>query len=101
MSKGSARRPGHMPDANWDAIFKPAPPPPFCNLCKMPANTCGCVPTDDGPGQGGACQCSACAAGRPHDSDCAVHNMPATANGPCDCAVEAKAQYERRRFERN
>ena len=24
---------------------------------------------------------------RVHDSDCAVHNMPAYPNGPCDCRV--------------
>lgn len=22
-----------------------------------------------------------------HDSDCAMHNMPATPNGPCDCSL--------------
>lgn len=24
-----------------------------------------------------------------HDSDCAVHNMPASPNGPCDCGAAA------------
>lgn len=28
------------------------------------------------------CQCQAC---KPHDSDCAVHNMPAYPNGECNC----------------
>ena len=23
----------------------------------------------------------------PHDSDCALHNEPATPNGPCDCSL--------------
>lgn len=30
------------------------------------------------------CQCDACRI-RPHASDCAVHNMPAYPNGPCNC----------------
>jgi len=34
------------------------------------------------------CQCDACKNGIVHDSDCAVHNMPAMPNGPCDCARE-------------
>lgn len=25
-----------------------------------------------------------------HDSDCAVHNMPAFPNGPCDCSVSER-----------
>lgn len=35
------------------------------------------------------CQCAACrsAGWHKHDSDCAVHNMPASPNGPCDCSV--------------
>jgi hypothetical protein len=31
------------------------------------------------------CQCEACQIA-PHYSSCAVHNAPALANGPCDCA---------------
>ena len=30
------------------------------------------------------CNCERCDI-RPHASDCAVHNMPAYPNGPCDC----------------
>lgn len=26
-----------------------------------------------------------------HDSDCATNNMPATSNGPCDCALSKPA----------
>ena len=33
------------------------------------------------------CQCNECKEA-PHDSDCAVHNEPATPNGPCDCKSE-------------
>jgi len=33
------------------------------------------------------CMCPACRGGILHDSDCAVHNMPAYPNGPCDCSV--------------
>lgn len=33
------------------------------------------------------CQCHACRQGLLHDSDCAVHNMPALPNGPCNCSV--------------
>jgi hypothetical protein len=69
--KGSARRPGVMPPGAWEAIEwskKPAAPPPFCELHKMALSKCGCVPTDDGPGQDGS--------------------------------EEVKAEYERRRFNR-
>jgi hypothetical protein len=27
-----------------------------------------------------------------HDSDCAVHNMPASPNGPCDCGATSAGQ---------
>ena len=33
------------------------------------------------------CMCDACKTGVIHASDCAVHNMPAYPNGPCDCEV--------------
>lgn len=33
------------------------------------------------------CQCDACRGGTTHASDCAVHNMPASQNKPCDCGV--------------
>lgn len=33
------------------------------------------------------CQCPACIDGVIHDSDCAVHNMPAFSNGPCNCRI--------------
>ena len=33
------------------------------------------------------CQCVACKDGTIHASDCAVHNMPAYPNGPCDCGA--------------
>lgn len=33
------------------------------------------------------CQCEACHGVIRHASDCAVHNMPADPNGPCDCGV--------------
>jgi hypothetical protein len=33
------------------------------------------------------CQCPACCGGVKHDSDCAVHNMPAEPNGPCNCGA--------------
>lgn len=36
------------------------------------------------------CQCAACRAGPKHDSDCAVHNMPAYPNGPCNCGAVTK-----------
>lgn len=39
------------------------------------------------------CMCAACKDGVLHASDCSVHNMPAEANGPCDCIVGA-AFYE-------
>lgn len=73
MSKGSTSRPFSVPreqfDSNFDAIFgKPSPPPPFCELHKMALSKCGCVPTDDGPGQEGS--------------------------------EEVKAEYDRRRFNR-
>ena len=35
------------------------------------------------------CRCDACKNGNIHDSDCAVHNMPAYPNGPCDCRLAA------------
>ena len=31
------------------------------------------------------CQCAACSSEVKHMSDCAVHNGPAYAIGPCDC----------------
>jgi hypothetical protein len=34
------------------------------------------------------CKCGLCET-VPHDSDCAVHNEPATPNGDCDCKGEA------------
>lgn len=48
MSKGSARRPGTIPDSAWDAIFKPNPPE--CAVCRPDP----CICTDDGPGQDAA-----------------------------------------------
>lgn len=27
-----------------------------------------------------------------HDSDCALHNMPAMPNGPCDCSLSGRPQ---------
>lgn len=40
------------------------------------------------------CMCSACKDGNLHDSDCAVHNMPAYPNGECDCRANAKVRGE-------
>lgn len=39
------------------------------------------------------CQCDAC---RPtiHASDCAVHNMPASPNGPCDCGAAPQVKKD-------
>lgn len=37
----------------------------------------------------GHCQCAACMV--THASDCAVHNMPAMPNGPCDCGAVSPA----------
>lgn len=35
------------------------------------------------------CQCDACMySENKHNSDCAVHNMPAMPNGPCDCRLD-------------
>lgn len=39
---------------------------------------------------GGICQCGACSQTIIHKSDCAVHRMPASPNGPCDCGAETK-----------
>lgn len=39
------------------------------------------------------CMCPACCDGLTHDSDCAVHNMPAAPNGECSCGrvdIDAK-----------
>lgn len=39
------------------------------------------------------CMCPACCDGATHDSDCAVHNMPADPNGECNCGrvdIDAK-----------
>jgi hypothetical protein len=36
----------------------------------------------------GHCMCGTCKQGIVHDSDCAVHNMPAYPNGDCDCAAD-------------
>lgn len=30
-----------------------------------------------------------------HDSDCALHNMPAYPNGPCDCSVVGASEVTR------
>lgn len=38
------------------------------------------------------CRCIACRE-TTHASDCAVHNMPAYPNGPCDCRIERKSGY--------
>ncbi|MGY6240571.1 hypothetical protein ACW910_24315 (plasmid) [Burkholderia ambifaria] len=35
------------------------------------------------------CQCEACKNGVIHESDCAVHNLPAFPVGKCSCAVSA------------
>ena len=35
------------------------------------------------------CMCEACKDGATHASDCAMHNMPAFQNRPCDCALKA------------
>ena len=40
------------------------------------------------------CMCEACKDGIIHDSDCAVHNMPAMPNGECDCSVKDNATEE-------
>lgn len=72
MSKGSARRPGEITEDRWNAIFKKPTPPSKCPVCNENIPRCVCNPTDDGPGQEGG-----------------------------DAATEAKADYERRRFERN
>jgi hypothetical protein len=74
--KGSGRRPGTMQPGAWKAIDwgeTPATPAPYCDLHKMSLSKCGCMPTDDGPGQEGA------------------EESPAS---------QAKTLYERRRFER-
>ena len=39
-----------------------------------------------------SCQCPACKADGIHASDCAVHNMPAYPNGPCDCGLKPTEQ---------
>lgn len=36
------------------------------------------------------CECPSCRHGKQHASDCAVHNMPAMPNGPCDCGQESE-----------
>jgi hypothetical protein len=36
------------------------------------------------------CMCNACKDGVLHRSDCAVHNMPAYPNGPCNCGAIKK-----------
>lgn len=41
------------------------------------------------------CQCPACRVVK-HDSDCAVHNMPAEPNGPCNCGAAASSEYAER-----
>jgi hypothetical protein len=50
--KGSARRPPSVPleqfDAAFEMIFKARL---LCGLCGKSKKGCGCVPTDDGPGQ--------------------------------------------------
>lgn len=48
--KGSRRRDGIIPPTAWEAIFT-ATPQTMCGLCRKPVACCGCVPTDDGPGQ--------------------------------------------------
>ncbi|VBB10661.1 hypothetical protein [Burkholderia stabilis] len=40
------------------------------------------------------CQCVACVNGTIHASDCAVHNMPAESNGPCDCGITQHTPFE-------
>ncbi len=37
------------------------------------------------PNRDHGCDCSSCRVR--HASDCAVHNMPAMPNGPCDCGI--------------
>jgi hypothetical protein len=39
------------------------------------------------------CKCGLCET-VPHDSDCAVHNEPATPNGDCDCRGESLRDKE-------
>lgn len=90
--KGSARRPGSIPEGAWDAIFKPKPPPPFCNLCKMTADKCGCVPTDDGPGQVNDAVKMVC-------QKCGVDRLQEPCKIKDSCTMIAAA-YERRRFNR-
>ena len=36
-----------------------------------------------------SCQCEACLSVPKHDSDCAVHNMPAYPNEPCNCSLSS------------
>jgi hypothetical protein len=43
------------------------------------------------------CMCDACKDGDLHWSDCAVHNMPAEPNGPCDCGrynISASVKFD-------
>lgn len=67
--KGSKARPLSIPReefaCRYDMIFKQKE---LCGTCRKPVDRCGCMPTDDGPGQDGS--------------------------------EEAKAEYERRRFNR-
>lgn len=53
MSKGSKARPFAIPldefGSNFDRIFKHK----LCGTCRKPVDKCGCMPTDDGPGQDG------------------------------------------------
>lgn len=54
MSKGSKPRPISIPreefGVRFDMIFKQKE---LCGTCRKPVDSCGCMPTDDGPGQDG------------------------------------------------
>ena len=56
MSKGSVPRPYSVSPqdfaSSFDRIF--GKPQKLCGTCQKPVERCGCMPTDDGPGQDGA-----------------------------------------------
>lgn len=86
-----------------------APPAPPAPTCHAPASTADAMRmwdalpdakpaaapeaahADDAPMR---CHCVACRDGLAHASDCAVHNEPAEANGPCNCEASAHAQQD-------
>lgn len=86
MGKGSNRRPGVIPDANWDAIFKPKPPE--CPVCKPDP----CVCTEDGPGQEEAIMQEAVTE--------FIAPMKGYLQEVADELDKLKPEYDRRRFNR-